>query len=258
MAGSAGLMSMLLGTAVWSEGPGERRALVARLASGRLADLNRIEAVRLRKLGEGEPERLAEGLVPASLRRVLDGGPRALARARQAWAYAEKWDRRGTLPATLALPPEAVQLLPCLPRPMALRRLDGPWLDRLAVKGPGAELLAPPQPGLAAVGLAGGGMAGYCLALEEGGGAVLGAWLTDEWPTGHLELKVGAARRSAPLKAWEGLELPLLRAGEVMLLPPPKLKPFSQLMEGAEVLLSAGFDQLVLRLGPAGIHPTVQ
>lgn len=251
-------MPMLLGTAVWSEGPGERRALVARLASGRLADLNRIEVVRLRKLGEGEPERLAEALVPASLRRLLEGGPRALARARQTWAYAEKWDRRATLPATLAPSPEAVELLPCLPRPTALRRLDGLWLDRLAVRGSGAELTAPPQPGLAALGLAGGGMAGYCLALEEAGGAVLGAWLTDEWPTGQLELKVGAARRTAPLKAWEGLELPLLRAGEVMLLPPPRLKPFSELVGGAEVRLSAGFDQLVLRLGPEGVHPTVQ
>lgn len=251
-------MPMLLGTAVWSEGPGERRALVARLASGRLADLNRIEVMRLRKLGEGEPERLAEALVPASLRRLLEGGPRALARARQTWAYAEKWDRRATLPATLAPSPEAVELLPCLPRPTALRRLDGRWLDRLAVRGPGAELAAPPQPGLAALGLAGGGMAGYCLALEEAGGAVLGAWLTDEWPTGQLELKVGAARRTAPLKAWEGLELPLLRAGEVILLPPPRLKPFSELVGGAEVRLSAGFDQLVLRLGPEGVHPTVQ
>ncbi len=251
-------MPMLLGTAVWSEGPGERRALVARLSSGRLADLNRIEVMRLRKLGEGEPERLAEALVPASLRRLLEGGPRALARARQTWAYAEKWDRRATLPATLAPLPEAVELLPCLPRPTSLRRLDGRWLDRLAVRGTGAELSAPPQPGLAALGLAGGGMAGYCLALEEAGGAVLGAWLTDEWPTGQLELKVGAARRTAPLKAWEGLELPLLRAGEVMLLPPPRLKPFSELVGGAEVRLSAGFDQLVLRLGPEGVHPTVQ
>ena len=53
---------MFLGTASWAEGPIERRVLVARLASGRLADLNRIEAVRLGKLGEGEPDRLAEGV----------------------------------------------------------------------------------------------------------------------------------------------------------------------------------------------------
>ncbi|MBK9797623.1 MAG: hypothetical protein IPP58_14250 [Holophagaceae bacterium] len=195
---------MYLGTAAWAEGPSERRALVARLASGRLADLNRIEALRLRKLGELDAERLADALVPPSLRRVLEGGPRALARARQTAAYAEKWDRRGTLPLGLAPAPDAVDLLPCLPRPAALRRLDGQSLDRLGVRGPGAELTGPPQPGLAALGLAGGAIAGFCLALEEVGSAILGAWLTDEWPTGSLELRVDAARRSAPLRAWGG------------------------------------------------------
>ncbi len=249
---------MFLGTAVWAEGPLERRALVARLASGRLADLNRIEAIRLRKLGEGDPEQLAEALVPPSLRRVLEGGARALARVRQTVAYAEKWDRRGTLPETLSPPLEAVDLLPCLPRPSSLRRMDGQSLDRLAVRGPGAELSAPPQPCLAALGLAGGTMAGLCLALEEGGSAVLGAWMTDEWPRGSLELRAGSTRRTAPLRAFEGLELPPLYAGEVMLLPPLKLKPLPDLMAGTEVRLSAGFDQLILRLGAEGIHPTVQ
>jgi hypothetical protein len=249
---------MLLGTAVWAEGPVERRALVARLASGRLADLNRIEAIRLRKLGEGEPERLAEVLVPASLRRVLEGGARALVRARQTLAYAEKWDRRGTLPETLAPGLESVQLLPCLPRPASLRRMDGQSLDRHAVRGSGVELSAPPQPSLAVLGLAGGTIGGFCLALEEDGSAVLGAWMTDEWPTGSLELKAGASRRSVSFKAWEGLELPTLHAGEVMLLPPPRLKPLHGLVADAEVRVSAGFDQLNLRLGPEGVHPTVQ
>jgi hypothetical protein len=249
---------MLLGTAVWAEGPSERRALVARLASGRLADLNRIEAVRLRKLGEVEPERLAEVLLPHSLRRVLEGGIRALTRVRQTMAYAEKWDRRGTLPDSLALRPEAVELLPCLPRPSSLRRLDGQSLDRLAVRGPGAELSGPPQPGLAALGLAGGTLAGFCLALQEDGSAILGSWMTEVWPGGNLELRAGTARRSISFKFWEGLELPRLRAGEVLLLPPPKLKPLPALMAGTEMRLSAGFDQLSLRLGPEGLHPTVQ
>ncbi len=250
--------SMFLGTAVWAEGPMERRALVARLVSGRLADVNRIEAVRLRKLGEGDPERLADALVPASLRRVLEGGVRALARVKQTVAYAEKWERRGTLPASLAPVVEAIDLLPCLPRPSVLRRMDGQGLDRFGVGGGGADLLGAPQPGLAVIGLAGGGIAGFCLALENGGGAVLGAWMSDEWPTGSLDLKVGAARRSMPLKTWEGLELPILRAGEVVLLPPSKLKPLPEWLLGAEVRLSAGFDQLLLRLGPEGVHPTVQ
>lgn len=249
---------MLLGTATWAEGALERRALVGRLASGRLADLNRIEAIRLRKLGEGDPERLAEVLVPASLRRLLEGGPRGLARARQALAYAEKWDRRGTLPEALAPRPEAAGLLPCLPRPAVLHCLDGRGLDRFAVRGPGAELSGSPQPGLAAVGMAGGGIAGFCLAVEESGPAVLGAWMVNAWPGGSLELRAGAARRSAPLRAWEGLELPTLRPGEVLLLPPPRLKPLPELLPGAEVRVIADFDTLALRCGPEGIHPTVQ
>jgi hypothetical protein len=249
---------MLLGTAVWAEGPMERRALVARLDSGRVVDLNRMEAVRLRKLGEGDPDRLADALVPASLRRALEGGPRALARVRQAVAYAEKWDRRGNLPAALAPELSAVALDPCLPRPTALRRMDGSLLDRFGVRGPGANLSAPPQPGMAAVGMAGGGIAGFCLALEEAGSLILGAWMTDTWPTGGLELRSGGTRRSVPLKAWEGLDLPSLRAGEVLLLPPPKLKPFPDSMAGAEVRLSVGFEQLLLGWTPEGVHPTVQ
>jgi hypothetical protein len=249
---------MLLGTASWAEGPKERRALVACLASGRLADLNRIEAIRLGKLGEGDPERLADALVPASLRRVLEGGPRAFARVRQTLAYAEKWERRGALPAALFPEPGAVTLGPCLPRPAALRRLDGPVLDRLGVRGPGAILADPPQPGLAALGLAGGGIAGFCLALEDAGGAVLGAWLSDQWPTGSLELRAGGARRSQPLKAWEGLELPTLGAGAVLLLPPARLKALPPLPPGAELRLSVPFEQLRLSLGAEGLHPTVQ
>lgn len=249
---------MLFGTAAWSEGPVERRALVAQLASGRLADLNRIEAIRLRKLGEGEPERLADVLVPASLRRMLDGGARAVARARQTVAYAEKWDRRGNLPEALAPRLEAVDLLPCLPQPAALRRLDGRNLDRFGVKGPGAELSGPPQPGLAVVGLAGGGIAGFCLVLEEAGSAILGAWLVDAWPSGSLELKAEGVRRSAPLRAWEGLELPPLRPGEVLLLPPPRLKPLPHLAAGTRIQVSVPFEGLALRCGPEGVHPTVQ
>jgi len=249
---------MLLGTATWAEGPAERRALVACLDSGRVVDLNRIEAVRLRKLGEGEADRLAEVLVPPSLRRVLEGGPRALARVRQTLAYAEKWERRGTLPASLAPALQAVKLGPCLPRPAGLRRMDGGILDRFGVRGPGSEVSASAQPSLAAVGSAGGAIAGFCLALEEAGSLVLGTWLTDAWPTGSLELRAGSIRRTTSLKHWEGLDLLPLRAGEVLFLPPPRLKPLPDLLVGSELRLSASFDQLALRLGPEGLHPTVQ
>ncbi|NTV76339.1 MAG: hypothetical protein HGA66_19325, partial [Holophaga sp.] len=46
---------MRLGTACWAEGPTERRALVAQLPSdpARVVDLNRLERLRLAKLGEG-------------------------------------------------------------------------------------------------------------------------------------------------------------------------------------------------------------
>ena len=247
---------MLLGTAVWAEGGGLRLALVARLASGRTADLNRIEAIRLRKLGEADPDRLAEVLVPPSLRQVLAGGPRALARVRQAVAYAEKWDRRGTLPDSLA--PATGTLGPCLPRPALLRRFDGTQLDRFSLRGPEREVATLPLPTLAAIGLAGGGVAGFCLALDEDAGPLLGAWLTDAWPEGSLEFRAGTTRRTVPTRAWEGLDLPLLRAGEAVLLPPPRLRPFPALPAGTVLQLGAAFDQLTVRLGPEGLHPTVQ
>lgn len=249
---------MPLGTATWQEGPAERRALVARLDSGRVADLSRIEAVRLGKLGEGQPERLAEVLVPSSLRQLLEGGPRALTRARQAAAYAEKWDRRGTLPVELAPDASHVALGPCLVRPARVRRMDGSLLDRFRVLGPGCEVSEVPQAGLAAVGAQGGGMAGFCLYLEAAQGVVLGAWMVEAWPTGLLELAAEGARRSVPLKAWEGLELPPLRPGEVVLLPPARVKAFPPLEEGAVVQVQAGAEVLAVTLRPGAPHPTLQ
>ena len=249
---------MILGTAAWPEGVGERQALVARLASGRVADLNRIEAVRLRKLGEGDADRLAEVLVPTSLRRVLEGGPRALARVRQAVAYAEKWDRRGTLPEELAPPFEQLRLLPCLPVPSVLRDLGGLLLDRHGLRGHGATLAGGPQPTLAVLGQAGGLPGGTCLALQDALGVVLGTWMTDAWPTGSLELRAGGSRRSVPIRAYEDLALAPLRPGEVRLLPPPRLRALPVLPALAEVRLEAGFDTLLGLAGPEGLHPTVQ
>lgn len=247
---------MRLGTALWPEGPGERRALVAPLASGRVADLNRIEAMRLHKLGEGDPERLAAVLVPASLRRVLEDGPRALARVRQTLAYAEKWDRRGTLPETLAPEAASVRFLPCLPRPARLRRSDGTCLDRLRLAGPGARLDGPPHPTLAVLGTLGGQAAGFCLALEDAGGAVLGVWMVPAWPEGALELRGGTHHRRIPFAAWEGLVLPDLHPGEALLLPPPRLRP---LPEGLGCFqLVAPFETLTLTVGEGGSGGTVQ
>ena len=249
---------MFLGTAVWAEGPVERRALVARLVSGRLADVNRIEAVRLRKLGEGDPERLADALVPASLRRVLEGGVRALARVKQTVAYAEKWDRRGTLPEFLAPSMDSVRQLPCLPRPALLRGSDGNYLDRFRVLGPGAEVQGNPSATLAVVGAHGGRPFGFCLATLHDGGVVLGGWLMPEWPKGEVLLKTGIVRRHLPFSAWEGIELPDLRTGEVLLLPLPHLKPLPNMVPGAEFILEAPFEELRMRLGPDAVHGSIQ
>ncbi len=250
---------MRLGTALWMEGAAERRALVAPLGADRVVDLNRVERVRLAKLGEGAPEALADTMVPPSLRKALDAGPRAFQRIRQTLAYAEKWARRGSLPDAFAPRVEQVQMQPCLPRPSVLHRADGTHLDRLRVLGPGAELPGAPVPTLAAVGLHGGALAGYCLALESHGVALLGAWLiVDEVMEGELHLQIGGHSRRSPLAAWRGLQLPTLRAGEILLLPPSRTRALPELPAGLAIQLKAPFETLRARLGKEALHPTVQ
>ena len=221
---------MKLGTAVWSEGASERTALVAELPSdpGRVVDLNRLEHLRLAKLGEGWAERMAEALVPASLRQLLEGGPRALHRARQVLAYAEKWHRRGKFPESLAPRTDQVQLLACL------------------------------LPTLALVGLHGGQPAGCCLAMEHARGVILGGWLEldPDWE-GSLELGLGSQVRRLPLDAWRGLPLPVLRPAEVLLAPPPHLR-LGSAGRGVEVRFSSAFERLMLHLDEAVVLPTMQ
>jgi len=255
------VIPLRLGTALLGGAASPRQALVAALPSDpdRVVDLTPMERARQAKLGEGRPDLLAEVLAPASLREVLAAGPRALQRLRQTVAYAEKWQRRGDLPEALAPRLAEIQMLPCLPRPSLLRRGDGTHLDRLAVQGPGAELHRLPQPTLAAVGQFGGYPAGFCLALEDLQGAVLGAWLEVDFAwTGHLTLRAGGRQRSAPLEAWEGLALPSLRPGEVMLLPYPRLKPLPELSPGIAFTLQAGAELLPLSLAKELLHPTLQ
>ena len=250
---------MRLGTAIWMEGKAERRALIAPLADGRVVDLNRIERVRLAKLGEGAPEVLAEALVPPSLRKVLEAGPRALHRVKQTLAYAEKWAKRGDLPELLAPSLDRVHLQACLPRPNAVRLANGTDLDRLRVFGPQDGVAALPEVGLAALGQAGGTAAGFCLALRAGDAVLLGAWLLVGEPfAGDLRLSAGHHHRTASLDIYEGLELPDLLPGEARLLPPLRLRAFPAMENDEALEVRVAFESLAVHLGPEAVHGTVQ
>lgn len=255
---------MRLGTALLRDPAGVRRALVAPLASdpGRVVDLHAVEAERLRRLGEGQPLALAEALVPPSLRRILEMGPRGLQRAAQALAYAEKWAARGNLPEALAPPLGQVRLQACLPRPSSLRFPDGRFGDRLGIQDPEARLPWSPalalRPTLVALGQAAPKPAGFALGLGIGEGLVLGAWLhTGVLLEGSLELRCRGGSREAPLAAWADLVLPPLRPCEALLLPPPEWEPLFPL-PGDRVRLESPFDVLALRFGRGGTHPTLQ
>lgn len=255
---------MRLGTAVKPEGGRERRFLATPLASdpARIVDLQAVESERLRKLGEGDPEGLSQALVPASLRRLLEAGPRGIQRVRQTLAYAEKWARRGTLPASLAPAAEELRLLPCLPRASSLRRADGSFGDRLGLRAPGSRLPWSPDGAwsatLAAIGMAGGRPGGFALVLQAGTQIVLGAWLhTEVLLEGDLELETRGGHREVPLSAWLDLELPTLRAGEIQLLPFPFWDPLP-VLPGDRARLEAPFEGIAVRVDREGTHPTLQ
>lgn len=252
---------MRLATVLWREGSAERRVLVAQLPGDpdRVVDLNRLEQLRLAKLGEGQAQALAHALVPSSLGQLLESGPRAFHRVRQALRYAEKWEARTGLPEALARPGAEVRFLSCLDRPVSVRRWDGTPLDPARVQGPDGRLEHLPAPTLALVGMHGGQPAGCCLAVDDARGLVLGAWLEvdPDWD-GVLELRVGAQRRRVPMDTWRGLALPALVPGEVVLAPPPSLR-LSPPPEGVrEIGLTSAFDALTLRLEADLLHPTLQ
>lgn len=257
---------MRLGTAVTVSGGQERRFLAAPTEAdpGRIVDLQAVEVQRLSKFGEGNPEVLAQVLMPTSLRLLLESGSRGIGRAWQTLSYAEKWARKLRLPDSLAPHADSVRMLACLPRPSSLRMPDGTFGDRLGLRPPGA--LVPWTTDsvwmatLAAVGKAGGRSqpAGYTLVLCAGPVLALGPWLhTEILLEGELELESRSGARRFPLSAWRDLQLPELRSGEVQLLPFPVWEPLP-VLPGDRARLETPFDAFSLRVDREGTHPTLQ
>ncbi|GIX48045.1 MAG: 2-hydroxyhepta-2,4-diene-1,7-dioate isomerase [Candidatus Tectimicrobiota bacterium] len=92
----------------------------------RLIDLSSAYVTLLAQQGEPQPYRLMEALVPPDMRRLIEGGERALEAARAAEAFAGEALARGQLPAgpqgeQLVFALNEVRLLPPLPRPNSLR-----------------------------------------------------------------------------------------------------------------------------------------
>lgn len=232
-----------------------RTFLVAPLPSdpARLVDLTALEAIRLAKLGEGQPEALAQALVPPSLEGVLAAGPRALARVRQVLAYAEKWEHRGLLPEELA----SNRWVPRLAPPTGLLTLEGRRMDPGTLLKEGQALPGGPQATLCLVGQAGGLPAGLRMALVGEGRLLLSPWVETEG-VGSLQLSVGGHRRKVTLEAWDGLDLPLLHPGELLVLPAPRLRPWPSLAKGAAIDLRWGTDHLRAVTSRALEHPTLQ
>ncbi len=232
-----------------------RTLLIAPLPSdpSRLVDLTALEAIRLAKLGEGDPEFLAQALVPPSLDALLAAGPRGLARARQALAYAQKWESRGLLPEELA----STRWIPKLAPPSGLLTLEGRRMGPGALLKEGHALPGTPQATLCLVGQAGGLPAGLRMALLGEGRLILSPWIETEG-VGPLQLAVGGHKRKVTLEAWDGLDLPTLLPGEHLILPAPRLRPWPSLPKGAAIDLRWGMDHLQAHLARALDHPTVQ
>jgi len=253
-----------LGSAVWSEGVSERRALVSPLPgdASRVVDLNRVERVRLSRLGEGRAEAMADTLVPSSLRLLLESGPRAIQRAAQALSYADKWHSRSRLPEEFAPGIDSCKLLPCLPRPLSIRTSDGHFLDRLNIHGPTSTLSAISEPTLAIVGSTEATYAGCCIAANSPLGPVLGAWLyigqLRQDDVGHISMEIADYKSVTPTDAWADLTPPALRPAEVFMLPAPMLRLPNNISPGDKIIIETAFERLEIHFGSEPIHHVVQ
>jgi hypothetical protein len=251
------------GTATWNEGASIRRALVGQLPSdpGRVVDLNRVERIRLTKTGEGRPEPLADALVPASLRLLLESGPRGIQRAAQTLLYADKWHQRNGLPENFAPAANSYALLPCLPRPVAFKNCLGVLLDRLNIQGPMARVPAISDPTLAIVGTTETKYAGCCIAAISPLGPVLGAWLCiDQLPdiADHISVEIGAFKTVTPMDIWTNLKPPPLRPAEVFMLPAPMLRLPNYIAPDERIVIETSFDRLEINYGDEPMHHVVQ
>src|SRR5438128_11662495 len=89
----------------------------------RIIDLNMACARLLADQREAQPARLAAAMVPATMLELLEGGPSAMARARQAFEHAVSLGEaaRGPEGETIVYRPEQVRLLATLTNPTSLR-----------------------------------------------------------------------------------------------------------------------------------------
>jgi len=88
-----------------------------------IVDLNMACTRLLADQHEAQPARLAAAMVPATMLELLEGGPSAMARARQAFNHAVSLGEaaRGPAGETVVYSPEQVHLLAPLPNPPSLR-----------------------------------------------------------------------------------------------------------------------------------------
>ena len=88
-----------------------------------IIDLNMACVRLLADQREEEPCRLARAMVPTTMLELLEGGPSAMARARQAFDYAVKLGAaaRGPECETIFYQPEQVRMMAPLPNPASLR-----------------------------------------------------------------------------------------------------------------------------------------
>jgi 2-keto-4-pentenoate hydratase/2-oxohepta-3-ene-1,7-dioic acid hydratase in catechol pathway len=106
--------------------PVGRFTRVGAVDDGKVIDLNMAYARMLADDNEAQPYRLADAAVPSTMLRLLEGGPSAMMRARQAQDYAKrKGELRGPDGETIVyingMDPEHIRLIAPLPDPPSLR-----------------------------------------------------------------------------------------------------------------------------------------